>query len=141
MIRESTVGSRVEVIVLRNNKYLKIKVKIQDSPENNADEVFIEFLGASLLEINDYTINKYKLYSGLNGLYVVNVRNDSFAEYYGLEAGDIILFINQTKLTSKKDLEKIITEIKNKEEFLLMVRKNGGNNNNIVLKLKSNIIN
>ena len=146
MIRESTVGSRVEVIVLRNNKYLKIKVKIQDSPENNkytennTDEIFIEFLGASLLEINDYTINKYKLYSGLNGLYVVNVRNDSFAEYYGLEAGDIILFINQTKLTSKKDLEKVITEIKNKEEFLLMVRKNNGNNN-VVLKLKSNIIN
>ena len=145
MIRESTVGSRVEIILLRNNRYLKIKVRIQDSPENskyvedNIEEIFVEFLGMSLLETNDYTINKYRLYSDLNGLYVINVKKGSFAEYYGLEVGDTLLFINQTKLDSKKTLQKTLAEIKNKEEFLLIVRKKTGNN--IILKLKSNIVN
>ena len=143
MIRNTAVGTNVPVLVLRNGKYIKLRVKISDSPENNRyynkDINYISFMDMIAVEINDYIINKYKLYSKTKGLYIIDVKKGGLADYYGIEVGDVILFINQKEINSKKDYELAINEIKDKKEFLMIINKK--NKDNIVLKLNYSIVN
>lgn len=142
MIRNTSVGDSVSLLILRNGKYIKFRVKVMDSPENSTYYTninYINFMDMVAVEINDDVINKYKLYSKSKGLYIIDVKKGGFADYYNIEVGDTILFINQREINTKKDYELALSEIRKSKEFLMVINKK--NKNNIVLKLNYNIIN
>ncbi|MBO4956995.1 MAG: trypsin-like peptidase domain-containing protein [Rickettsiales bacterium] len=150
LIRGSTVGSGVDILVLRNNKYIKLRATIVDSSENNKynniDEKIrlnsVEFMDMIITKIDDNFTEKYEVYNNRHGMYVIDVKKGGLADYYGIEIGDIILTINQFQLTNKNNYLSAIDNLKlngNKNFFMIIKKKK--NKENIVLKLNFNLIN
>lgn len=151
MIRNSSINSSVNILILRNEKYIKLKATIKDLPNNikynELDEKIkansIELMDMYISQIDKNLINKYKLYNGLEnkGLYVLDIKHNGIAEQNKIEKGDIVLSINQFRLTNKNDLTTVLNNLKNnkQKEFIMIVRKNGLDKN-IVLKLNFNNI-
>lgn len=139
MIRESNVGNNAEITVLRNDKYIKIKVNIGEYSENdlydsmngNNKNNSINFMDMVLTKINDGV-----------GMYVSNVVSGGIADYYGLEVGDILLTINQYQLDNLKHFYGILDNLKqnNTGNFFMIIKKKNMIKN-IVLKFSFNLIN
>lgn len=149
-IRATAVDSSVDVLVLRNGKYIKLKATIEDSPENNKYNVVnekikknsVEFMDMIITKIDDNFVDKYEIYNHKNGMYVVDVKKNGLADYYNIEVGDIILTINQFQLKTKNDYDSAISNLKlNKNKNFFMIIKKKKDKKNIVLKLNFNLIN
>lgn len=143
MIRNTSVGSNIPLLILRNGKYIKVRAKVLDSPENvkyyDSNINYVDFMDMIAVEINDVVIDKYKLYSKIKGLYIIDVKENGLAYHYGIETGDTLLFINQKEINTKDDYEAAINSIKNSKEFLMIINKK--NKDNVVLKLNYSIVN
>lgn len=153
MIRNSNVGSNVDVLVLRNNKYIKLRINVEDLPENSIkyNEISekiransVEFMDMVITTMDKNFANMYKFYNNhqQNGMYVVDVKKGGLADYYGIEVGDIILTINQFQLSDKSSYLSAINSIKNtgNGEFFAIIKKKK-DRKNVVLKLNFGLIN
>lgn len=149
LIKNTDVDSTADVLVLRNGRYLRIKVKVADSPEinkyNEVDESIktnsIEFMDIILTKIDENLVEKYKIYNNKYGMYVLKVKEKSIANYYGIEAGDVVLNVNQFSTNTKEDFLSAINNIKlsGKKEFFMILKKKN-DKKNILLKLNTNLI-
>ena len=152
MIRNSNVGSSVDVLVLRNNKYIKLRVNVEDLPENSIryNEInekvkinSVEFMDMTITTIDKNFTSMYGVCSNhqQGGMYVVEVEKGGLAEYYGIEVGDIVLTINQFQLKSKGSYLSAMNDIKNagNKEFFVIVKKKK-DKKNIVLKLNFGLV-
>lgn len=152
MIRNSNVGSNVDVLVLRNNKYIKLRINVEDLPENSIkyNEISekikansVEFMDMTITSMDKNFTSMYKICSNhhQNGMYVIEVENGGLADYYGIEVGDIVLTINQAQLSDKNSYLSAINSIKNtgNKEFFMIVKKKK-DRKNVVLKLNFGLI-
>lgn len=150
LVTNTTIGSNVEIIVLRNEKYIKLRIKIEENPYYTKYNVIDEKIRLNSLEINDMFVTqidenlfeRYKLYSNQYGMYVLDVKKGGWAEINGIEKGDIILTANQTQIKKKNDLINFLEDMKlnNKNEFIMIIKKNK-TKKNILLKSNLNFIN
>ncbi|MDR1499260.1 MAG: trypsin-like peptidase domain-containing protein [Rickettsiales bacterium] len=152
MIRNSGIDSAVDILVLRNGQYVKLRPIIKDLPTNtkydeNVEKIkanSVELMGMVVSQMDKNLIEKYKLYSGLKnkGMYVLDVKNDSPAERNKIEVGDMVLSINQTFLTNKNTLLNALGSLKSnkQKEFIMIVRKSV-TGKNVILRLNFNVIN
>lgn len=152
MIRNSNVGSTVDVLVLRNNKYIKLRVAVEDLPENSIkyNEInekikanSVEFMDMVITTIDNNFTSMYRICGNhqQEGMYVVEVKKGGLAEYYGVEVGDIILTINQFQLKNKSNYLSAVNSLKmtgNKDFFMTVKKKK--DRKNVVLKLNFNLI-
>jgi serine protease Do len=133
MIRNTSVGSKVEVMVFRNEKYIKFKIQIAENPydkkyldlnqriTNNS----IEILGMFMSQVDDDLIEKYELYSRQRGMYVLDVKKGGWADVNGIEKGDTLITLNQTQIMGKKDLLQVFDNMKlnNRRDFIMLFKK------------------
>lgn len=150
LVTNTTIGSNVEIIVLRNEKYIKLRIKIEENPYYTKYSVIDEKIRLNSLEINDMFIaqidenlvERYKLYSNQYGMYVLDVKKGGWAEINGIDKGDIILTANQTQIKKKNDLINLLKDIKlnNQNEFIMLIKKSK-TKENILLKSNLNFIN
>ncbi|MDR2777826.1 MAG: trypsin-like peptidase domain-containing protein [Rickettsiales bacterium] len=149
MIVNTTVGSRVELLTFRNGKYVKLKIQIEESPRDTKDTAINQVIRNNSLEILDMFISqvceelveKYELYSGQAGLYVLDVKKGGWAEMNGIERGDILLTVNQTQIRTKKDLLQFFDNMKlnGQREFVMLFRKQR-NKSNVLVKSNINLL-
>ncbi|MDR2077582.1 MAG: PDZ domain-containing protein [Rickettsiales bacterium] len=133
MIINTSVGSKVEVVVFRNEKYLKLKVQVGENPSDKkyldlnqriADNS-IEMLGMFMSQVDDDLIEKYELYSRQRGMYVLDVKKGGWADVNGIEKGDTLITVNQTQITNKKDLLQVFDNMKlnSQKDFIMFFKK------------------
>jgi serine protease Do len=144
IVGDSTIGSKVPIIVLRNGKQVNLEITIGEF-EKAEEEGFItaaqdepkmklkgeKVLGLVTEEISPSVIEKYDLDNDSKGLIVVYVEPSSNADNAGIKAGDIILEIipgtTQVDLKKPADLKNIVGQLKkeNKKNALVLVSSDG----------------
>lgn len=145
-IRNSGVNNTATILVLRNGKYIKYKVNVEElSSDKNYEfnslirSSSVKTMDMILTQIDKSLVNKYKLYSGYinNGMYVLKVDDGGIAEKNGIESGDIILSINQVQLKNKDVLNNVLNSLEiNEQNEVIVVVKKYKSLENIILRMK-----
>ena len=80
--------------------------------------------GLVLMELNDKTKYQLQLPRDLEGVLVSEVKDGSKAESMGFKEGDIIVQIEQKRITSLKDLTAALNEYKKTKKRVIINRQN-----------------
>lgn len=142
IVAETPVGKDAEITVLREGKEIKLRTKVaelklddkEDEEESEATELpegktkteQLDELGLGVLPLTSETIKRYQLDKDSKGVLVSSVKANSTADERGLEAGDIIVEMNQQKITSVDDAKKQVKAAKDgKRPVLMLVARKG----------------
>jgi serine protease Do len=146
IVANARVGSTVDVVVWRGGKEqtLKLKVAEQEEPEKQnasaqgsskkpapeADKAItssIEQLGLTLQKVNDQLREKYGLSDNVKGVVVTKVVPNSPAADKQLQAGDVILEVDQKPVTTPQEVTEIVAKLQaqKKRSVLLFVERQG----------------
>lgn len=110
-IHEYAPSDIVSVKVYRNGKYLTLKVQLSSSKVFRTSLTY-NANGFKVADLNDAYTAKYSLPSNIKGVIVTDVNQDSQAAMAGLQPGDVIMSINNKRVSSLKEFESIYSKIK-----------------------------
>ncbi len=135
-VMKTKPGTEVTLTVVREGKKMKLKVKIGELPEKVSGKkprYEGENLGLSLRDLTP--AEKARL--GVEGVLVVGVVPGSPADHSGLRPGDIIMRVNNRKIDSVGEFQRVMDSLREmgKEKALLLVRR-GASNLYLVLNLE-----
>ena len=146
IVANARVGSTVDVVVWRGGKEqtLKIRIAEQEEPEkqnasaqgsskkpaaepDKAITSSIEQLGLTLQKVNDQLREKYGLSDNVKGVVVTKVVPNSPAADKQLQAGDVILEVDQKPVTTPQEVTEIVAKLQaqKKRSVLLFVERQG----------------
>jgi serine protease Do len=132
LVAETTVGKTVPLEVVRNGKTQTIEITIAKlSDETARDDSQLEVQkgkwGLALRELRPDERERLSLKSG-EGVMVGEVQPESPAAEADIEAGDVILEVNQTPVGSVANLKRELAKVKDDQSLLLLLRRADGNN-------------
>ncbi len=145
IVANTRVGSTVDVVVWRQGKEQSFKLKIgeQEEPEkqnasaqagpkkpadpDQAVSSSIEQLGLTLQKITDQLREKYGLSDNAKGVVITKVVPNSPAAEKQLQAGDVILEVDQKAVTTPQEVSEIVAKLQaqKKRSVLLFVERQG----------------
>lgn len=145
IVANTRVGSTVDVVVWRQGKEQSFKLKIgeQEEPEkqnasaqagpkkpadpDQAVSSSIEQLGFTLQKITDQLREKYGLSDNAKGVVITKVAPNSPAAEKQLQAGDVILEVDQKAVTTPQEVSEIVAKLQaqKKRSVLLFVERQG----------------
>lgn len=139
LVAQTKVGKEVKILILRDGKKISINAKIGELKENvaqkNEDEkIESKWLGIVVDDIS----NEYKKQFNINvdkGVVITSIENDSPVIDAGLRVGDVIVKIENMKITSLKDYKNAEKKFGKNEDLLLTVKR-GNINIWVVVKIK-----
>lgn len=128
MVADLKPGTKVPVVVLRENKELELDVILGKRPETNQvtsgntpeEYSSSEKLGLSVQNLTP-DVAKQLGFEGSEGVLVANVDAGSPAYEAGLKRGDILLEANKTILKTTQDFEKVVSNLENENTLALLV--------------------
>ncbi len=114
IVAETEVGKTVDVVLWRDGRQRTVKVTLGElekfdqanlstsAPDTEEEPVerSIDELGLALSTITRATAEKYNLDSELDGVLITGVEGDSGAAEKGLRKGDVIVEVNQEKVST-----------------------------------------
>jgi serine protease Do len=146
-VANARVGSTVDTVVWRQGKEQKLKMKIgeqeeaekqnasaqESTPQKKPPEAdravtsTIEQLGLTLQKVSDQLREKFGLADNVKGVVVTHVTADSPAAEKQLQAGDVILEVDQKAVTAPQDVIDIVNKLQSqkKRSVLLFVERQG----------------
>ncbi len=106
-------GDVVQVSVLRNDdeKVFSVKLKNQFGKFKYGNSDFSEYFIGDLQPVPKRDANRFDIDYGVK---ILNLKNKSLQETYGLKSGDIILAVEDQKITTVEDLERLLKKYQNK---------------------------
>ncbi len=146
IVANARVGNTVDIVVWRGGKETPLKLKIGEqeeaekqnvsaqgsAPKKPADQDLavtstIEQLGLTLQKITDQLREKYGLSDSVKGVVVTKVAADSPAAEKQLQAGDLILEVDQKPVTTPQEVTEIVAKLQaqKKRSVLLFVERQG----------------
>ena len=135
MVAQSNVGSTIKLKILREGKKVSLNADIVEYPQDIAkismpekEESLTaenELAGLSVTDLSKDISKQLGLQSNEKGVVVVKVDPYSAAEQAGLQKGDLIKEINKKKITSVKDYNDIIRDIREGDTALLFINRSG----------------
>ncbi|MFI5002149.1 MAG: DegQ family serine endoprotease [Reyranellales bacterium] len=146
LVANARVGSTVDVTVWRQGKEQPLKLRIgeQDEPEKQnvaaqgggtkkpvePDQLVtstIEQLGLTLQKVSDQLREKYGLSDNVKGVVITKVAANSPAAEKQLQAGDVILEVDQKPVTAPQEVSDIVAKLQaqKKRSVLLFVERQG----------------
>ncbi|HAF08187.1 MAG: Protease Do [candidate division TA06 bacterium 32_111] len=139
LVAQTKVGKEVKILILRDGKKISINAKIGELKENvaqkNEDEkIESKWLGIVVDDIS----NEYKKQFNINvdkGVVITSIEKDSPVIDAGLRVGDVIVKIENMKITSLKDYKNAEKKFGKNEDLLLTVKR-GNINIWVVVKIK-----
>ncbi|HHJ63283.1 MAG TPA: Do family serine endopeptidase [Aquifex aeolicus] len=135
-VMKTKPGTEVTLTVIREGRKMKLKVKIGELPEKVSGKK-PRYEGENLgLSLRDLTPRE-KARLGVEGVLVVGVVPGSPADHSGLRPGDIIMRVNNRKIDSVGEFQRVMDSLREmgKEKALLLVRR-GASNLYLVLNLE-----
>ncbi len=113
-------GDEVEVTILRNevSKVLSLKLKNQFGKYKFENRDFSDYFIGELRPINRNDANKFDIDHGVK---IVNLKNEAIERTYGVGNGDIILSVEDQKVSSSEEVDQLLKKYQNKEYFELQI--------------------
>lgn len=116
VVSRTEVGKRIDVILLRNNKEINLKVRVTQRPED-LEEVVSEAKateGWRGMEVEEITPNLSRRFGieQREGVVIVNIGPGSPADEAGLVPKDVILKINRRPIDNLSTYQKMIKDSK-----------------------------
>lgn len=153
-VASAEVGKKVEVVVWHKGKEKTVYVTLGqletaekdglvekpesiNSKKSNDDNFKIKDLGLSLASITPELRSKYRFDDSVKGVIITEIDPDSSAAQKDIRPGDVILEFEQQKVSTPKEIAKLVQEVKdkNKSSVLLFVSRDD-NKLFVALKLK-----
>ncbi len=104
-------GGTTQVGIIRQGRELDVAVALEALPEMPRNEVEIRsqspFGGATVADLSPALADELRLDPQTEGVAIVAVADGSLAQSYGFQRGDIILSVNNQKITKPADLERV----------------------------------
>jgi Do/DeqQ family serine protease len=105
------IGGTASFSVLRDGKALSLAMKLQPAPEIPArDPVKLKgnspFAGATAINLSPAVVEEFSIDGMREGVVISEIDQDSTAAAVNLQKGDVILSVNDTKISTTRDLEK-----------------------------------
>jgi Do/DeqQ family serine protease len=108
------LGGQAQVGILRGGKELVVAVPLQTAPETPRDEVTIRtrspFLGVTVGNLSPALADELRIDPQTEGVVILQVANGSVAQSVSFQRGDIVVSVNNEKITKTRDLERITRE-------------------------------
>lgn len=127
MVAQTAPGTKVKVVVIRNEKEKELTIQIGELPENVATigkEESSSLEGVTVQDISPDIREKLNLPERITGIVVTGITPDSPVQG-ALRPGDIIREVNKQSITSVKEFKDIMSKIKEKEDILMLVYRGG----------------
>ncbi|MBA8666947.1 Do family serine endopeptidase [Holosporaceae bacterium 'Namur'] len=142
MVSETPINKRVSIQVFRNGKYEVLNTIIEkpasdplgeeaedsEGKQGNSEKIGQVILGIRVADLNNALRNKFKIEPALSGIVVLGLNRNSPAVESGISAGDLIQQVGSKKITTIKDFENEINNIKSlghKKAMILINKVNG----------------
>jgi Do/DeqQ family serine protease len=107
-----TPGGRVDLGIVRGGRESKIAVPLETAPDSPRDELVIKarspFLGAKVANLSPALADELRLDTATEGVVVVEVGDGTPAQQLGFQRGDLLLTINNRKITKTRDVANAI---------------------------------
>jgi serine protease Do len=115
-VGRAEVGSKVNMVVVREKKELSLEVQIGERPEDLEKELRLGvptgvWRGLEVEDLTSQNVRRYKI-EEKKGVVVVNVKPDSPADEAGIIIGDVILEIDKKSINNTSDYERIVKGLK-----------------------------
>jgi len=118
-------GDQVEVMILRNEsvKTLSLKLKNQFGKYKFENSDFSEYFIGELEPISKSEANRYDINYGVK---IVSLNNEAIERTYGVGNGDIILAVEDQKVSSAQEVDQLLKKYQNKDYFELQILTKSG---------------
>ncbi len=135
-VADTKIGKKVDVSYWRKNREEKTRVTIGALPKETAPDDVAEdaprakeslVLGMRLLTLNAAIRSKLNLNGNINGVLIDAIDGNSDAAQRGLRAGDIIVELNQTAVTSVDAAKSALVAAKRAGRNFVLIRVLRGN--------------
>ena len=113
MIRRYKVGQEIHLSVIRDNKEMKIPFKLieEPKPSRELEKYKNEDLGFTARELRILDLSEKQLPETQQGALIEAVESGGCAALAHLAIGDILLSVNNDRISSISDLKKIMAEL------------------------------
>jgi Do/DeqQ family serine protease len=105
------LGGASQIDVIRGGKPLKLSVALETAPDTDRNEITLgghsPFQGATIANISPAVADELHLDADTDGVVVTELPEDSTAANVGFLKGDIILAVNNKKISRTGDLDKV----------------------------------
>jgi len=107
------ISGQTSLTVMRGGKRVVVPVKLQTPPETRPREPIkirsrSPFAGATAVNMSPAVADEMQLETSADGVALAEIDSGSVAQRVGFQKGDVILAINGERVTSSKDLERMI---------------------------------
>ncbi|AMA58772.1 DegQ family serine endoprotease [Bradyrhizobium sp. CCGE-LA001] len=108
------LGGSAQIDVQRGGKPLKLAVALETAPDTGRNELVVTarspFQGAKVSTITPAVADELRLDADTEGVVITDIGGDTAAASVGFQKGDIILAVNNQKISKTGDLEKAAGE-------------------------------
>lgn len=106
------LGGQATLGALRGGKKIAVQIRLTPAPETPPrDEVKLKgrspFNGATVVNISPAVIEEMSVQGANGGVVVTEIEDGSYAQQLNLQRGDIILEVNDQKIGTTRELEKV----------------------------------
>jgi Do/DeqQ family serine protease len=105
------LGGRTQLSVIRGGRQISVAVSLETAPELPRDELLIggrsPFNGLRVSNLSPALADELRLDSSAEGVIVVAVSEGTPAKMAGFQRGDLVLEVNQEKIDSTRDLDRL----------------------------------
>lgn len=116
------VGNIMSLKILRDGKELPASLKVSFLPEKQVAEYTRIWLGLNVAEVEKSLMRRYRLTTG-QGMVVTGVMPNSVGGKIGIQPGDIIRQVNQTRIKNEQDFKSAMVEAAGRDSVLLLVQR------------------
>lgn len=144
LISSTEINSDVVVGILRNNKIINLRVKVDQTKDNYKYDPQFEAILAKAIEVFDMFIvpitretrKKFSIPEDYNGMYVLRTKKGGLADKKGIRTGDIIISVNQDPAINGDVILNNMHQAKlNKQNYIFLITR-GSKNNLIFMPIK-----
>jgi serine protease Do len=130
MVAQSSPGTKVKIMVLRDGKVKDLSVTLGELPETAAmapvkSEYRNVMRGVHVQDITPDIRRQADIPKEVGGVIIADIEDDS-AALMALRTEDVIEEVNRKAIRSVKDYEKIVSQLGEQESVLLLIYRAGG---------------
>lgn len=125
-VAEYAPGSKIDLKVFRNGKYLNIEVTLSERPDDQPQKETVEKDSEKLgIRVTALTSDNTRRYGFDNdkGVLVTEVQRNSQAYRKGIREGDLITSINRQSVESVRDYNKIMDKVGKGDILVIRLKK------------------
>lgn len=105
------LGGTAQVDIVRAGKPQRLSVALEVAPDTGRDEIVIKaqspFQGARVTNISPAVADELRLDSNVEGVAIIGFEDDGAAQSVGFQKGDVILSVNNQKVTKTAELDRL----------------------------------